>query len=66
MSDKLIDDLIDNIKENKLNVNLDIINKAYNFAKVKHGNQIRKSGEPYIIHPVAVAKILVEMLKPYL
>lgn len=61
MSDKLIDDLIDNIKENKLNVNLDIINKAYNFAKVKHGNQIRKSGEPYIIHPVAVAKILVEM-----
>ena len=45
MSDKLIDDLIDNIKENKLNVNLDIINKAYNFAKVKHGNQIRKSGE---------------------
>ena len=61
MSDKLIDYLIDNIKENKLNVNLDIINKAYNFAKVKHGNQIRKSGEPYIIHPVAVAKILVEM-----
>ena len=61
MSDKLIDDLISCIKENKLNVDLDLINKAYNFAKVKHGNQIRKSGEPYIIHPVAVAKILVEM-----
>ncbi|MDY4079343.1 MAG: bifunctional (p)ppGpp synthetase/guanosine-3',5'-bis(diphosphate) 3'-pyrophosphohydrolase [Clostridium sp.] len=61
MSDKLIDDLISCIKENKLNVDLDLINKAYNFAKVKHGNQTRKSGEPYIIHPIAVAKILVEM-----
>lgn len=61
MSDKLIDDLISCIKENKLNVDLDLINKAYNFAKVKHGNQTRKSGEPYIIHPVAVAKILVEL-----
>ena len=61
MSDKLIEDLISCIKENRLNVDLDIINKAYNFAKVKHGNQTRKSGEPYIIHPIAVAKILVEM-----
>ncbi len=67
MSDKLIEedllykDLIDKIKENKLNVDLDMIEKAYKFALINHGNQKRKSGEPYIIHPVAVAKILVEL-----
>ena len=36
-----------------------IIEKAYNFALESHGNQLRKSGEPYIIHPISVAKILI-------
>lgn len=34
------------------------IRTAYEFAKAAHGDQRRKSGEPYIIHPVAVAKIM--------
>jgi guanosine-3',5'-bis(diphosphate) 3'-pyrophosphohydrolase len=41
--------------------NIEIIEKAYNFASKFHEGQIRKSGEPYIIHPLSVAKILVEL-----
>ena len=37
-----------------------VIIKAYEIARRLHDGQFRKSGEPYIIHPVAVAKILAE------
>ena len=37
------------------------IRKAYQFALLAHKSQYRKSGEPYVTHPVAVAKILAEM-----
>ena len=36
-----------------------LIEKAYKFAKKLHDGQFRVSGEPYIIHPCEVAKILV-------
>ena len=35
--------------------------KAYNYAKDAHANQKRASGDPYFIHPCAVAKILMEL-----
>ncbi|EXX87121.1 (p)ppGpp synthetase [Paenibacillus darwinianus] len=37
------------------------IRDAYDFADQAHHGQVRKSGEPYILHPVAVAEILVNM-----
>ena len=37
----------------------EIIEKAFQFALDSHGEQLRKSGEPYIIHPIAVAKNLI-------
>lgn len=37
----------------------DLIKKAFLFAREKHKNQVRVSSEPYIIHPVEVAKILI-------
>ena len=40
---------------------LRIIDKAYNFAKKSHGDQKRKSGEPYIIHPLHTALILADL-----
>ena len=35
-----------------------IIIKAINFSELAHKDQTRKSGDPYIIHPIEVAKIL--------
>ena len=40
---------------------INLIKKAYNFAKEHHEGQLRKSGEPYIIHPLNVACILAEI-----
>ena len=37
------------------------IKKAYEYAEQMHEGQVRKSGEPYIIHPIAVAEIVVEL-----
>ncbi len=42
--------------------NIAVIDKAFNLANEAHGDQKRKSGEPYIIHPVAVATILFDEL----
>ncbi len=38
-----------------------IVERAYHVAKTAHAGQLRKSGEPYITHPLAVAEILVEL-----
>ena len=40
---------------------IDVVKKAYDYAKVLHEGQYRQSGEPYIIHPLNVAYILAEM-----
>ena len=40
---------------------LEKINRAYNLAERCHEGQLRISGEPYIIHPIAVAKICAEL-----
>ncbi len=42
-----------------------VIEKAYNFAKRKHDGQFRKSGEPYITHPMNVALILISVYADY-
>ena len=53
--------LLQKIKENCTNVDLDIVNKAFNLAYEAHKEQKRESGEPYIIHPIDVAVILAEL-----
>ena len=54
-------ELIDQIKTYNKFLNSDSVKKAYNFALEAHQNQKREEGVPYIIHPVAVAKILTEL-----
>ncbi|MBQ9530801.1 MAG: bifunctional (p)ppGpp synthetase/guanosine-3',5'-bis(diphosphate) 3'-pyrophosphohydrolase [Eubacterium sp.] len=54
------DELIEKVKENP-SYDYEKIEKAYELARAAHKDQRRRSGEPYIMHPVAVAKILFEM-----
>jgi GTP pyrophosphokinase len=41
--------------------NVELVKKAYEFARHAHREQYRKSGEPYIIHPIQVAGILADL-----
>ena len=56
-----IQDVISKKKETSRRVDTKLIMKAYNYAVEHHGNQKRRSGEPYIIHPLNVAYILAEL-----
>lgn len=46
------------ISEFNPNYDMELIGKAYDVAEEMHRGQLRKSGEPYLIHPLAVAEIL--------
>lgn len=61
IQNKSIEDIISLVKQKKRWADTKLIIKAYNYAKEKHGTQCRKSGEPYIIHPVQVAYILADI-----
>ena len=56
-----IEDVIKTAKRRNYNINEKIIKEAYEFAYKEHKEQKRKSGEPYIIHPLNVAQIVAEM-----
>jgi len=62
--EKLINDafqrLLDNYMASRHRKKVDIITKAFNFAKQAHKGVRRLSGEPYIMHPIAVAQIACE------
>ena len=49
------------IEKHMPNADMELINKAVAYADAKHEHQKRKDGSPYIIHPLAVAEIVVEM-----
>ncbi|MBQ74174.1 MAG: bifunctional GTP diphosphokinase/guanosine-3',5'-bis(diphosphate) 3'-diphosphatase [Gammaproteobacteria bacterium] len=56
-----IDTFTSDLKSYLEPLQVDQIKKAYSFAKDAHQGQTRKSGEPYISHPLAVASILADM-----
>ncbi len=53
-----ISDILDQIQSSLPGANTHLVEKAYVFAAKAHAGQIRKSGEPYLSHPLAVAYIL--------
>lgn len=60
----MIDDFMElkeMVSKYKPEANFALIEKAYEFSKKAHDGQERVSGDPYIIHPLAVAKILAEL-----
>ena len=52
--------LIETVYEYRPGTDISMIEKAYRLANDLHKDQKRKSGEPYIIHPICVAIILAE------
>ena len=58
---ELYRDLIARVKKYHPSDDISLIEKAYQIANEAHKDQVRKSGEPYIIHPLCVAIILAEL-----
>ncbi len=57
----LYQDLISHVRKYHPSDDISMIEKAYQIAYEAHRNQVRKSGEPYIIHPLCVAIILADL-----
>ena len=52
-----LDQLIDRLKSYNADADLGLVRKAYEFSAKAHEGQIRRSGEPYLQHPIAVAGV---------
>jgi len=61
MNPVTIDAILEAVKRYQPNADTDLIRRAYELADAAHSGQKRISGEDYIIHPLAVAKILTEL-----
>ena len=59
--EELYKDLIVRVRKYHPSDDISLIEKAYRLADDAHRNQVRKSGEPYIIHPLCVAIILADL-----
>ena len=59
--DRTIEDVIKQAKMHNRKSDSKLIMRAYKYALENHGDQKRKSGEPYIIHPIQVAYTLAEL-----
>ena len=59
--DELFNDLLESIRKYHPSADLSLVEKAYRVAYDAHKGQVRKSGEPYIMHPLCVAIILADL-----
>ena len=55
------EDIVEEILHYNREADIDLLRRAYIFSGKEHRGQVRLSGEPYLSHPLAVAKILAEM-----
>ncbi len=53
--------LVEQIRKNNRGANLERVREAFRYADAQHAGQVRKSGEPYITHPLHVASIVAEL-----
>lgn len=61
MMDELYQRLAERIEQTNKQYDMERIERAYQLAKRAHEGTLRRSGEPYIVHPVCAAIILVEL-----
>jgi GTP pyrophosphokinase len=55
------DDVIAKVRAFTPDADIDLLRRAYAFSAEEHRGQVRRSGEPFLVHPVAVADILADM-----
>ena len=56
-----LNDIIDKVQSYHPNADVDLIKKAYVYSARAHQGQVRKSGEPYLMHPLEVSGLLADM-----
>jgi GTP pyrophosphokinase len=56
-----LDQLLDRVKSYNTEADLGVVRKAYEFSAKAHEGQVRRSGEPYLQHPIAVAGVLTSL-----
>src|SRR5574341_1722453 len=56
-----LDQLLDRVKSYHSEADLGVVRKAYEFSAKVHEGQLRRSGEPYLQHPIAVAGVLTSL-----
>src|SRR3979490_2175975 len=55
------EDLLEKVRAYSPDADVELLRKAYVFSAFEHRGQVRHSGEPYLIHPLAVADFLADM-----
>jgi GTP diphosphokinase / guanosine-3',5'-bis(diphosphate) 3'-diphosphatase len=55
------EDLIEKVRASNPDADLELLRKAYVFSAYEHKGQVRRSGEPYLTHPLEVADILADL-----
>src|SRR5437763_5502348 len=56
-----LSDILEKVSAYHQDADLDLIKKAYVYSAKVHQGQIRKSGEPYLVHPLEVAGLLTDL-----
>ena len=56
-----IEDIIAKVQKNHPDADTELIRRAYLFSALHHKGQLRASGEPYLVHPLAVADIIADL-----
>ena len=55
------EDLLEKVRGYSRDSDVELLRRAYVFSALEHKGQVRHSGEPYLVHPLAVADLLADM-----
>src|SRR3954470_2823097 len=56
-----LNDILERVGQYRPDADLDLVKKAYVYSAKVHQGQVRKSGEPYLVHPLEAAGILAQL-----
>src|SRR6476660_2290796 len=55
------EDLVEKVRAANPEADIELLRRAYVFSAIEHKGQVRRSGEPYLVHPLEVADILADL-----